>query len=236
MKKFTASLLIFSAFLLTGCASTFTSNIKTVNQLPEVLPQKSYTFVEHAEQAKEPEYLHATEDLKARLQELGFSEAAAENAALKVGLQLISIPGNVHVSSLYGPVSYIVTPSGLVIPMGGFNSFPMYSGFLRYPYYPMRVRSVFYPRYIRPIYSPWAFGRLNDPFYGAQLEARQYFDHGIEVSINDAKTGKLLYSVTAKTTQADENIDPYIALLVESALREFPNKTGESKVEIELEK
>lgn len=235
MKKFTAGLLLLSAFLLTGCASTFTSHIKTVNQLPEALQDKSYTLTEHPEQAKEPEYLHATEDLKARLQELGFNEVASEKATLKISLQLISIPGNVHVSSLYGPVSYIVTPSGLVIPMGGFNTRHLYSGFLRYPY-PMGVRSVFYPRYIRPIYSPFAFGRMYDPFYGSQLEARQYFDHGIEVSINDAKTGKLLYAVTAKTNQADENIDPYIALLVESALREFPNKTGESKVEIELEK
>ncbi|MFA9275453.1 MAG: hypothetical protein ACEQSE_11330 [Candidatus Aquirickettsiella gammari] len=223
--------LILCAAALTGCASTFSSKINTLNQLPANLSDKSYTLAEHPEQNKEPEYQHASEDLKGRLQELGFSETDASKAALKISLQLISIPGNTHVSSPFGSTSYIVTPSGMVIPIGGFEPYRFYPGIIRYPnrLYP---RSVFYPR----LYSPFGFGRSLHPFYGADLDVRQYFDHGVEISINEAATGKLLYSVTAKTTQNDVEIDAYLGLLIESALREFPNKSGESRIDIQLEK
>lgn len=234
-KRLILASLILCAAALTGCASTFSSKIHTVNQLPANFADKSFSLAEHPEQNKEPEYQHASEDLKARLQELGFSETEIGKAALKVTLQLVSIPGNTHVSSPFGSASYIVTPSGMVIPIGGFEPYRFYPGITRYPYrsYP---RTAFYPRYFGPLYSPFAFGRHLSPFYGTDLNVRQYFDHGIEVTITEAATGKLLYSVTAKTTQNDTEIDPYIGLLIESALRDFPNKSGESKIEIQLEK
>lgn len=227
--------LILCAAALTGCASTFSSKINTLNQLPANFSDKSYTLAEHPEQSKEAEYQHASEDLKTRLQELGFSETEASKAALKVSLQLISIPGNTHVSSPFGSTSYIVTPSGMVIPIGGFEPYRFYPGVIRYPYrfYP---RSAFYPRYFGPLYSPFVFGRRLDPFYGSDVDVRQYFDHGVEIAISEAATGKLLYSVTAKTTQNDVEIDAYLGLLIESALREFPNKSGESRIDIQLEK
>ncbi|MFZ6816934.1 DUF4136 domain-containing protein [Undibacterium sp. Ji22W] len=239
MKSLSKRLLLVSLILcataLTGCASTFSSKINTVNQLPGTFTDKSYALAEHPEQGKEPEYQHASEDLKARLQELGFNETELNKATLKVSLQLISIPGNTHVSSPFGSTSYIVTPSGMVIPIGGFEPYRFYPGAIRSPYrfYP---RSVFYPRYYGPLYSPFGFGRRLGPFYGSELDVRQYFDHGVEITITEVATGKLLYSVTAKTTQNDVEIDAYLGLLIESALREFPNKTGESHVEIHLEK
>lgn len=227
--------LILCAAALTGCASTFSSKINTVNQLPANLSDKSYTLTEHPEQSKEPEYQHASEDLKARLQELGFNETEASKAALKVSLQLISIPGNTHVFSPFGSTSYIVTPSGMMIPIGGFEPYRFYPGIIRYQnrLYP---RSVIYPRYFGSLYSPFGFGRSLHPFYESDLDVRQYFDHGVAISISEAATGKLLYSVTAKTTQNDVEIDAYLGLLIESALRDFPNKSGASRLEIQLEK
>jgi hypothetical protein len=227
--------LLFCTAALTGCASTFSSKIRTVNQLPASFIDKTFSVVEHPEQGKEPEYLHASEDVKARLQELGFTETEAGKATLKVNLQLVSIPGNAHLSSPFRSTSYIVTPSGMVIPIGGFEPYRFYPGFTRLPYryYP---RAVFYPRHFGSMYSAFPFGSRFDPIYDPQFEVRQYFDHGIEITITEAATGKLLYSVNAKTTKTDVEIDPYIALLVESALREFPNKTGDSWVEIQLEK
>lgn len=227
--------LICCTAALTGCASTFSSKISTVNQLPASFADKTYSLIEHPEQGKEPEYLHASDDVKARLRELGFTEVEGGKAALKVNLQLVSIPGNAHVSSPFGSTSYIVTPSGMIIPMGGFEPYRFYPGFIRPPYrfYP---RALFYPRYFEPFYSAYPFGRRFDPIYGSQLDVRQYFDHGVEITISEATSGKLLYSVKAKTTQNNVEIDPYIALLVESALREFPNKTGDSHMEIHLEK
>lgn len=233
-RLFLISLIFFTA-ALTGCASTFSSKISTVNQLPASFTDKTYVLAEHPDQSAEPEYRHASEDVKARLQELGFTEVAKEKAALKIAIQLVSVPGNIHVSAPFGPAGYIVTPSGMVIPLGGFNSFGYYPSFIRSPYrnYP---RSVFYPRYFSPFYSAFPYGRRFDPFFDPELNVRQYFDHGIELAISEIATGKLLYSVKARTNQNNSEIDPYIALLVETALREFPNKTGESNIDIQLEK
>lgn len=235
MKQLSARLVLFGAILLTGCATTFSSKINTVNQLPEVLNNKTYTLQEHAEQAKEPEYQHATEEVKARLKELGFQEAELNQAALKVSLQLISTPGNTHVSSPFGSISYLVTPSGMVIPIGGFGSSRFYPAFMYSPYR-FSARSRFPSRFHHPFYSPFAFGNPFHPFYATELDVRQYVDHGVEVVISDLSSGKVLYSVIAKTTQNDTEIGPYIGLLVESALREFPKKSGESQVEIQIEK
>lgn len=235
MKQLSARLVLLSAILLTGCASTFYSKINTVNQLPEVLNNKTYTIHEHAEQAKEPEYQHASEEIKTRLKELGFEEIDQAKAALKVSLQLISIPGNTHVSSPFGSGSYLITPSGMVIPIGGFWNSRVYPGFISSPYrfYP---RSRFPSRFHSPLYSPFLFGNRLHPFYAADLDVRQYVDHGVEIVISDSSSGKVLYSVLAKSTQNDTEIGPYIELLIESALRDFPSKTGESKIEIQLEK
>lgn len=239
MKTFSKRLFLASLILctgaLTGCASTFSSDIRTVNQLPASLSDKSYALAAHPEQSKEPEYQHASDDLKVRLQELGFSEADPSKAALKLTLQLATLPGNAHVSSPFGAVTYIITPSGMVIPIGGFAPYHFYPRYVRGPYrfYP---RSALYPRYFGSFYPMSPFDRRYDPFYASQLDVRQYFDHAVEITMTEAATGKLLYSVNAKTTQSDGEIDAYIALLIESALREFPNKTGENRIEIQLEK
>jgi hypothetical protein len=233
-RLFLVGVLLCSA-VLTGCASTFSSKINTVNQLPASLVDKSYSLAEHPEQSKEAEYQHASEDLKAGLKELGFSEVDVSKAALKVTLQLISIPGDVHVSTPFGPLSYIVTPSGMVIPLGGLGAYYYSPRFARYPY-PLLPRSAYFPRGAWSRYSPTMFGRLYDPFFGPELNVRQYFDHGVEITITEVASGKLLYSVKAKTNKTNADIDPYVALLIESALRNFPNKTGDSEIEFKLEK
>lgn len=235
MKQLSACLILFSAILLTGCATTFSSQINTVNQLPEVLNNKTYTLQEHTEQAKEPEYLHATEDVKARLKELGFQEAESSQAALRVSLQLVATPGNAHIRAPFGTISYLVTPSGMVIPIGGLGYSRFYPPFMSSAYR-FSSRSRFPSRFYSPFYSPFAFGNQFHPFYAADLDVRQYIDYGVEIVISDTSSGKVLYSVVAKTTQSDTEIGPYITLLVESALREFPKKSGESQVEIQLEK
>jgi len=239
MKRFNKRLFLIGLLLcsaaITGCASTFSSKINTVNQLPASLVDKSYSLAEHPEQSKEVEYQHASEDLKAALKELGFSEVDTSKAALKVTLQLISIPGDVHVSTPFGPLSYIVTPSGMVIPLGGLGANYYSPRFARYPY-PLLPRSVFFPRGAWSRYSPSMFGRQYDPFFGPELNVRQYFDHGIEMTMTEAASGKLLYAVKAKTNQTNEDIDHFVTLLIESALRNFPNKTGDSVIEFKLEK
>ena len=126
MKHFRAYILLLGAILLSGCASTFSSRVNTVNQLPEVISSKTYALLALAEQATEPEYVHASEDLKSRLHELGFEEVDVSKAALKISMQLVTIPGDTHVSTPFGSANYLITPAGLVIPMG-FSTLSNYS-------------------------------------------------------------------------------------------------------------
>ncbi len=234
MKYFRASILLLGIIVLSGCASTFSSRINTVNQLPEVISSKTYTLLALPEQAAEPEYVHASEDLKIRLHELGFEEVDMSKAALKVSLQLVTTPGDTHVSAPFGMANYLITPAGLVIPMG-FSHSRITPSFFRTPsrFYPS---TMFSSRFYGPYYSPFVYSRRFGPFYAPELNVRQYFDHGVEIAITDANSAKVLYSVSAKTTQNDTEIAPYIGLLVESALREFPQKSGEQKISIQLEK
>lgn len=234
MKHFRAHILLMVAILLSGCASTFSSRVNTVNQLPEVINSKTYALLALAEQAAEPEYVHASEDLKTRLHELGFEEVEVSRAALKISLQLVTIPGDTHVSSPFGSANYLITPAGLVIPMG----FPHYRNtpsFFRTPsrFYPS---TMFSSRFYGSYYSPFVYNRRFGPFFAPELNVRQYFDHGIEIAITETSSGKALYTVSAKTTQNDTEIAPYIGLLVESALREFPQKSGEHTMTFQLEK
>ncbi|MBR7799378.1 DUF4136 domain-containing protein [Undibacterium fentianense] len=226
---------LIGALLLTGCASTFSSKVQTVNQLPETLSDKTFVFQAHPEQSNDLEYTHAAEDIKARLQELGFSQSDASTAHLKVTLQLNTTPGNTHVSSPFGTLNYLVTPSGMVIPIGGISSFRAYTPMFRYPqrFY---SRPIIYSRLYSPFYTPFLWGRRYDPFWGPELEIRQSFEHGVEIAISENATGKLLYAVNAKTDQNDPYIESYLPLLVESALRDFPSKSGDARIEIRVEK
>lgn len=231
---------LFFATLLTGCATTFTSQVQTVNHLPETLATKSFKIALTPEMAEAPEFQHASADIKIRLQELGFTESIESTpAALTVQIDLSTVAGNAHVTSSFSTVSYLVTPSGMVIPMGTglfAQSFSPYSRF-----YSRGMRPIFspYSGYSRhpfsPWYSPYYFGRHLDPFFAPEFNVRQNFEHRLAIKITDAVSNATLYEVSASTEQMDAEIGEHLSLLVESALKNFPNKSGSVRVRFELE-
>ncbi|TXI94510.1 MAG: DUF4136 domain-containing protein [Burkholderiaceae bacterium] len=213
---------------LVGCASTYTSHVVKVNQLPDNLPQKSYQFKLSPEQEQAPEVQHATEEIRTRLQELGFEEAK-DKANLYVSLRLSSKNGDVEILSPFGPVHYLATPYGTLIPISGALFYPPRTALWRAP----GRRPLMY--WYDPFYSPFYFGRFGSPYY-SPYAVKQYYKHELAIDILDAASGKPLYQVTARSDRSEPEMDEQISYLVESALRDFPGKTGKEWVKLTIEK
>ncbi|MBI3714008.1 MAG: DUF4136 domain-containing protein [Burkholderiales bacterium] len=233
MKRLLALVSLASTLVLCGCASTFTSKISTNNQLnatSDNLDNKSFAIQTDPQAGDDVNFKLAYDEVSARLKELGFEAMSEDKAAIKVSVQLAIIPGNAHVSAPFSTVSFMVTPSGMVIPLGSFRD-PFWPAVGRYPF-----RYPFYSRRWGGWYSPWysPFSRFDTGFF-PEPTVRQYFDHEITIALHDAASGKLLYSVKASSNQSDTEIGDTLHLLVETALREFPLKSGETKVELKLE-
>lgn len=240
MKRLLTLIALTSALILCGCASTFSSKISTINQLAppgDNLSNKSFVIQTDPQVGDDANFKLAYDEVSARLKELGFSPMSEDKAAIKVSVQLAIIPGNAHVSIPFSTVSFMVTPSGMVIPLGSFRDpyWPMAGRYpFRYPFY-SRYYSGRWGGWYSPWYSPYSpFSRFNDGFF-PEPNVRQYFDHEITIALHDAASGKLLYSVKASSNQSDTEIADTIHLLVETALREFPLKSGETEVELKLE-
>jgi hypothetical protein len=241
MKSFLSQIVLIGVFLLTGCANTFSSKVTTENNWPSTLETKSFKIDQNAEYGESPEFIHAAEDVKTRLIELGFVEAnSVDLAALKVNVQLSTTPGNTHVSMPFGPMNYIVTPTGAIIPLNGFGTSLFAPRFIRSPQWRFYTRgslySMRYDAWSNPFYSPYYFGRRLDPFYANELSIRQSFEHQLSITIIDSKTSKTMYKVDVKTDQYAAEIDEHISQLVESALKGFPNKNGSEHQTLHNEK
>lgn len=222
--------LVLAASLLTGCASTYSSHVSTVNQLPASFTEKSYQIELSKEQTETPEFMIAADDVRTRLGELGFTEVKQDTkAALKVALGLQTRPSDTEIIAPYGTMRFVTTPYGTIIPVGGMMTSRLYSPYLRMPY------GRFYSRWYDPFYSPFYFGRHFDPFY-SPYAVRQYYTHELQLAIVEASSGKSIYQVSARAEKTDPEIEQQIPFLVESALRGFPSKTGKEWVILKLEK
>lgn len=222
--------LVLATSLLTGCASTYSSHVTTVNQLPANFAEKTYQIDLSKEQADTPEFVIVADDVRARLGELGFSEVKQEQKpALKIALGLSTRLSDTEVIAPYGSMRFVTTPYGTIIPVGGFMTARLYSPYLRMPY------RRFYSRWYDPFYSPFYFGRHFDPFY-SPYAVRQYYTHELNLAIVETSGNNPIYQVTARAEKTDPEIEQQIPFLVESALRGFPAQTGKEWVVLKLEK
>lgn len=224
------SSLVLAMSLLTGCASTYSSHVTTVNQLPTNFAAKTYQIDLSKEQLESPEFNIAADDVRTRLTELGFNEIKQDGApALKIALGLSTRPSDTELIAPYGSMRFVMTPYGAIIPVSGFMTTRLYSPYLRMPY------RRFYSRWYDPFYSPFYFGRSLDPFY-SPYAVRQYYTHELNIGIIDTKNNSPIYQVTARAEKTDPEIEQQIPFLVESALRNFPAKTGKEWLVLKLEK
>jgi hypothetical protein len=206
MKKFMFCLLTAAVVLLSGCASTVTSDVSIFHQWPANLnnpAQKTYLIERSAAQENDLAYRSYEDVLRAKLDANGFTPAkTSEDAALKITMSTSSTL-----------TTLLLTPEYRMAMVDPF--WQLHFNRRRLGYYG------YYPYY--PYYSPQI---INDRYSSRYL-------HQLEIAISDIKTGKKLADLKASTEQFDAVITDSVPYLIESALKNFPGKSG-ARYEVKL--
>lgn len=195
------------ALLLGGCATTIRSNVTTFHQWPAQIEDKSYVFEAPPAMDNTLEYQSYENLVRGQLAHLGFREAPAGPAALKVSMRFTTTEVPVRV----------VEPA-----------ISMYSG---YPYY--RYSPYFGPRFgprfaargrwagwHHPFYDPFW-----NPFPAYEVSIENQYRRELQVSIKDAGD-KRLFDVTVHNMSRELSTPTVMPALVQSAFADFPGPNG----------
>lgn len=195
------------ALLLGGCATTIRSDVTTFHQWPAQIEDKSYVFEAPPAMDNTLEYQSYQNLVRGQLAQLGFREAPAVPAALKVSMRFTTTEVPVRV----------VEPA-----------ISMYSG---YPYY--RYSPHFSP-YFGPRFGPrgrWAgwhhpfYDPFWNPFPAYEVSIENRYRRELQVSIKDA-ADKRLFDVTVHNTSRELSTPAVMPALVQSAFAGFPGPSG----------
>jgi len=107
MKRFLSTAIIAVSMVLTGCATTFTSQVSVFHEWPEANQDKSYILERLPAQENNPEYKFYEEELRAQLGLHGFKEiAVGATPALKIGMQYATTLSELQLTSPWHPAMY----------------------------------------------------------------------------------------------------------------------------------
>lgn len=200
MRKFAIILVTAVLALLTGCATTVSSQVSIFHEWPSTMPDKTYIFERAPSQENSPEYKTYEDMLRVRLLSSGFQEVAAgATPFLKVSMQYATSLSEVQYSYPWPPRMY--DPFWTVHFR---HSHFLYRGFYPYPYYPE---------------GPF-IGRVPD------INVYAYYLHQLQISIAELKSNKKLADIKISTEQLNSNIAAYMPYMIDSALQNFPGKNG----------
>lgn len=188
-----------TALLLGGCAATIRSDVTTFHQWPAQIEDKSYVFDTPPAMDNTLEYQSYQNLVRGQLAQLGFREANAGAARLKVAMRFTTTEVPVRV----------VEPA---MPM--FHAYPYY----RFgPRFGPRGR---FARWHHPFYDPfWS------PFPAYHVSIEHQYRRELQVSIKDAGD-KRLFDVTVHNTSDELSTPSVMPALVHSAFAGFPGPNG----------
>jgi hypothetical protein len=203
MKNILFSLAAAATLLLSGCASTITSQVTTFHEWPNDLKEKTFTVETMPGQENDPEYKVYAAMLGEKLQGLGFNNSKDPNSSeLKVVME-------------YGTLV-----SEIQLPMALWGT--RFDPFWQIHYARFYRRSAFF----YPYYSPYYFGRPNSIYMVSDFTATRHFLHQLAVSISERKSGKTLANIKVSTEQISPRISRQMPYLLDSAFMEFPGENG----------
>jgi hypothetical protein len=206
MKRILFSLATVATLLLSGCASTFTSQVTTFHEWPNDFKEKSFTIETMSGQENDPEYKFYAAMLSEKLQGLGLSNSKDINSSeLKVVMEYDTLVNEIQ------------------IPMALWGA--RFDPFWQIHYSRFYRRSAFF--------YPYYFGRLNNYYMMSDFTATRYFLHQLAVSISERKSGKTLANIKVSTEHISPRISTQMPYLLESAFKEFPGENGRTN-EIKL--
>jgi hypothetical protein len=187
------------ALLLGGCATTIRSDVTTFHQWPAQIEDKSYVFETPPAIDNTLEYQSYQNLVRGQLAQLGFREANAGAAALKVAMRFTTTDVPVRV----------IEPAD-----------PMFYGFSSYRYGPRFGPRGRWAGWHHPFYDPfWS------PFPAYQVSVEHQFRRELQVSIKDA-AGKRLFDVTVHNMSRALSTPAVMPALVHSAFAGFPGPNG----------
>lgn len=202
--KFLATLAAAAVLLLSGCATTISSNVTAFNDWPADIQDKAYAFEAPQGADDTLEYRNYQVLVANELSKLGFHQVSdGQQPKLLVGMKFFTIDHPVRVLQTEDPF------------MG-----PYWGG----PYY-----GRYYGRYGWG-YSRWAYRPFYyDPFfYGptrVEERVKHQYQRQLRVTIND-KSGRKLYDVTVQNTSGVQATPHVMPALVQSAFTGFPGQNG----------
>ncbi|MEW6371987.1 MAG: DUF4136 domain-containing protein [Pseudomonadota bacterium] len=194
------------ALLLGGCATTIRSDVTTFHQWPAQIADKSYVFEAPPAMDNTLEFQSYQNLVRGQLAQLGFHEAPAAPAALKVAMRFTTTEVPVRV----------VEPA-----------ISMYSGSPFYPYY--RYGPRFGPRFgVRGRWAGWHhpfYDPFWNPFPAYEVSIQNQYRRELQVSIKDA-SDKRLFDVTVHNMSRELSTPVVMPALVQSAFAGFPGPSG----------
>lgn len=209
MKRLLGALLVAGSALLAGCATTITSDVTAFHAWPADLKDKSFAFTPVKGQEESLEYRNYEQLVRNELLRLGFSDANATKAALKVSFSYGMQSGTVVVTQ------------------------PMYDPFWYGPGYPG------YRGWRGRPYGPWGPGPFYDPFWGPPMQTTAFpvFQRRLHLEIARADGGQKLYEVTVDSEGREATLPMAMPYMVRSAFSDFPGPSGVPRhVELKLDK
>jgi hypothetical protein len=210
MKRLMAVTVALTALLLGGCATTIRSDVTTFHQWPAQIEDKSYVFDTPPSFDNTLEYQSYQNLVRGQLAQLGFREANAGAAALKVAMRFTTTDVPVRVVQPTMPLFY------------------------DYPYYRFgpRYASRFGPRgrfagWNHPFYDPF-WSPFSSPYSAYEMSIEHQYRRELQVSIKD-KGDKRLFDVTVHNMSRELSTPVVMPALVQSAFAGFPGPSGATR-------
>jgi hypothetical protein len=201
MKKIIFSLLAATTLLISGCATTISSQVTTFHEWPNDLKEKSFVVEAMPGQENDPEYKAYAGMLRERLLGMGFTTGQDFNSSeLKVVME------------------YDTMVSELQLPMAFWGT--RYDPFWQIHFSRFHRRSAYF--------HPYFFARSNSIYMLPDFTATRYFLHQLAVSISDRKSGKTLANIKVSTENISPRISQRMPYLLESAFKDFPGENGKT--------
>ena len=203
--------------LLTGCATTISSDVTTFHQWPADLPNKSYALEAPPPQDDTLELRSYQNLVRGELARLGFQEAGGGTApALKVTMNFTTTDVPVRVIEPSYPAFYPSARFGMMSPFhrGHWGGRRYWGG-----------------GWYSPFYDPFWFGM---PSFTETI--RHFYKRELRVGIVAAGDGKRLFDVTVHNTSRNVSTPVVMPALVHSAFAGFPGVSGVARrVELKRE-
>ena len=107
MKRYLSTAVLALSMLLTGCATTYSSQVSVFHEWPAANQDKSYILERMPAQENNPEYKFYEEELRTQLGLSGFKEVAAgATPALKIGMQYATTLSELQFTGPWAPAMY----------------------------------------------------------------------------------------------------------------------------------